>query len=1288
MPGAVKKLQQEQRGFKGVHRLQSGGQQYIACINYEEKPLLLGLFPAAKDAAQAYDRAALALEGVRAATNFPKAQYSFVEVMEMEEEVRELGRVLRGKDNGAEAAEATTTSSSNGGGPTYHGVHAVGGGSQTAKYIACIAKDSQKLLLGQYTTAEEAAKVYDQAVLAVSGIRAITNFPKAQYSFVEVAEMEQHVGELQELMQPGVELNGGRGTTEAAAEAAGVGDAEGVPGMDEAGVLACRETLQDHHEQQLGQQGPVAAGALVISRGPSGEGMGHDEDMVGASPEGMHQGEHGDGSWGEGVQEEGEEEAMDVDGTVATAGAAAQQERAGQPGRGGGGGSEGAAVAANSTGCSGGVSSLVSSRIPLSGRRSSEPSGAAVSASSAGAAATAVGLPGTRPPQLPPTSAALAAAAGASNGCGMYTRRAKQQGLSPAGGDAYGLTVGAAPGSGGKGASTGSKSGSAPGSKLKGVGQYGTDKTQGVYRAWVVVKGKGIHLGRHYTSEQEAVRDHDCAVLALGLKHEQMNHPASNYTREEVEKLAKLLKERGFKLGTVYVPSDPSPAAGGGGEAGAGKGEKRRASAPAAVLAAAADAVADKEEGLVEETRGKRRCLQEPGSVAPAAAELAGPVDGYGEREGEASGRLALPSSAAAAASSGDAVAVAGGSVMDGDSSGAAGRGSMTADDALPASTQWKGTASDAFLHAAAAGAAAGKAAAVARRGGGSEEGAAGGFGLRSQRRQSRGRTPVDDEVSGSEYSEDEGGGAAWGGAGTRYKGIRRFETKDGVVVFRPYIYGKVNGQKAFISLGGRDTELKAARLRDSGGYALFGETFQRFANFRREEYGDDDIREAGMELIEREAGLSALKKLNPQLAASLGVASSRADAGHGAAAAAGGGGGGGCAVSGAAGGGGGGSVHVQHKRQHETFGAGAKGAGMKRRQQDMQETEEDSEDEPGDVRAGRVHHGCKGPLPSNRYHQQQQKKPRLELETWQQQQQQEGQDNGEGTAAARPLSKVERGLSCPPASPAAAAKARAASMSPRKLQQQQTRRSLDSDVGGVGSAAQQQQQQQLGVSRRSLGFKAGASGTVTAASAAGCPGSWRSQKQRMEHNLVQQQQQQQSRRMRVPEVNAAGRSSASATAAAVGSQRCVVEQQQDAADADDGDDQDIPNKGYEKVLVAPGVYARCSKRDEGGSISYVPFLCGMGRLHVGTFKDKEEAIRARDLCMLVLAGPDCGATTNPASCYSLEEVQETAERLKGQPQAEKCLGRFRLEDYRGVCTDGSNDNTAAAAKGVGDPSS
>lgn len=131
-------------GFRGVAPC---GNRWLAEIKHDKHRYQLGSFATAEHAAFAYDKAALSLYGDRAQLNHPVEQV--IEWMAPQRRLR-----------------ATNSSG-------YRGVKLIG-----RRWCASIHAVGKAKHLGMmFDTAEEAARAYDAAALAVYGGRAILNFP-------------------------------------------------------------------------------------------------------------------------------------------------------------------------------------------------------------------------------------------------------------------------------------------------------------------------------------------------------------------------------------------------------------------------------------------------------------------------------------------------------------------------------------------------------------------------------------------------------------------------------------------------------------------------------------------------------------------------------------------------------------------------------------------------------------------------------------------------------------------------------------------------------------------------------------------------------------------------------------------------------------------------------------------------------------------------------------------------------------------------------------------------------
>ena len=160
--------------FKGVaqHRIT---RRWEAHIWHDKRQVYVGSFGSEDEAARAYDRAAIHLRK-KTGLNFPPAHY--------EAEAEQL----RGMTRQALLAQLRRGSVGfNRGSAKYRGVS---WRSHTGRWEARISgvEDRRYTYLGTYDTAEEAARAYDRAVIALKGDKAVTNFPVDEYA-AEVAAL-------------------------------------------------------------------------------------------------------------------------------------------------------------------------------------------------------------------------------------------------------------------------------------------------------------------------------------------------------------------------------------------------------------------------------------------------------------------------------------------------------------------------------------------------------------------------------------------------------------------------------------------------------------------------------------------------------------------------------------------------------------------------------------------------------------------------------------------------------------------------------------------------------------------------------------------------------------------------------------------------------------------------------------------------------------------------------------------------------------------------------------------
>jgi len=118
--------------YKGVHKL---GNKWRACLQSEHKNIRIGIFKDEREAAIAYDHFARKHHGEFAHLNFPEID-------------REPKYDLRGISK------------------------------EGRKFRAQIRHENQIIYLGAYSTAEEAARVYDKKARKLKGSSAKLNFPK------------------------------------------------------------------------------------------------------------------------------------------------------------------------------------------------------------------------------------------------------------------------------------------------------------------------------------------------------------------------------------------------------------------------------------------------------------------------------------------------------------------------------------------------------------------------------------------------------------------------------------------------------------------------------------------------------------------------------------------------------------------------------------------------------------------------------------------------------------------------------------------------------------------------------------------------------------------------------------------------------------------------------------------------------------------------------------------------------------------------------------------------------
>ena len=157
---AAAKKKREAGGFMGIQRQRSA---WRAQISFENKTRNLGSFKSAEEAARMYDRAVVTLRGIQAAgeRNFPDAAHPTPSQMQ---EVRAMV-----------AAPVLKRRREAGG---FTGIE-----RKRSAWVARISFENKNRHLGSFKSAEEAARMYDRAVVTLRGIQAAgdRNFPDAAH---------------------------------------------------------------------------------------------------------------------------------------------------------------------------------------------------------------------------------------------------------------------------------------------------------------------------------------------------------------------------------------------------------------------------------------------------------------------------------------------------------------------------------------------------------------------------------------------------------------------------------------------------------------------------------------------------------------------------------------------------------------------------------------------------------------------------------------------------------------------------------------------------------------------------------------------------------------------------------------------------------------------------------------------------------------------------------------------------------------------------------------------------
>ena len=124
-------------GFRGVYKR---GNRFQAEITIGEKKQYIGMFGTAKEAAEAYDQAALQAK-------FPRSKLNFSDMPKEEKPKIKKRRIGNYKNKTG-----------------FNGVH-----KQRKKFRAQISIDGEKKHLGTFTKPRDAAMVYDEAIVELSG---------------------------------------------------------------------------------------------------------------------------------------------------------------------------------------------------------------------------------------------------------------------------------------------------------------------------------------------------------------------------------------------------------------------------------------------------------------------------------------------------------------------------------------------------------------------------------------------------------------------------------------------------------------------------------------------------------------------------------------------------------------------------------------------------------------------------------------------------------------------------------------------------------------------------------------------------------------------------------------------------------------------------------------------------------------------------------------------------------------------------------------------------------------